>query len=492
MKNIFVLAAFAVMVIIISSALFTSGEVQTSPIKEKKNFSKTPTYIIIAWNDLGMHCSNKYFNKFAVLPPYNNQKAQVIKVGNSTTLPVIDTTGFSVTYEIPGNTYSVGKTDFWSYANALFGVTLANNIGLTGVGLSGNMTYSGNTFHVEGIPVTPYPDNDLVNEHPYQLTLIKVYDASSNLLASTQSVIPVSNELNCVSSGCHSSEQDILNKHESVAGFDPNVTPILCADCHKDNALNMPGISAAPSFSQAIHGAHGSRTNDCYKCHPGPNTQCLRDTMHSRGMICQDCHGSVSNVALTIENGREAWLQEPDCGTNYCHGSNHASEPGKLYRNSKGHSSLYCSACHNSPHAIMPTSQPNDNVQNINLQGHKGTLSKCSVCHGYTPSGAGPHGIFASDIDYDNANQTENNLLDIFPNPVSASGTIPFLLANKSKVKLVLYNTNGEQVRLFLDQHLVSGSYNITFSAENLKSGVYYCVLKIGDVVFTKKIAVLK
>ncbi len=96
-------------------------------------------YIIISWNDLGMHCSNKDFSKFAVLPPYNNLKAQVIKKGTATTLPEVVTTGVNVQYSIPGNTYSVGKTNFWSYSQQLFGVTLAPNIGLTGVGLTGVM-----------------------------------------------------------------------------------------------------------------------------------------------------------------------------------------------------------------------------------------------------------------------------------------------------------------------------------------------------------------
>ena len=53
----------------------------------------------------------------------------------------------------------------------------------------------------------------------------------------------------------------------------------------------------------------------------------------------------------------------------------------------------YCEACHGSPHAILPSIEPNDNIQNIALQGHAGTLSDCTVCHATVPDGAGPHGI---------------------------------------------------------------------------------------------------
>jgi hypothetical protein len=351
-------------------------------------------HIIIGWNDLGMHCSNKDFSKLVVLPPYNNVHAQVIQVGDATHVPVVVTAGFHVTYEIPGNTYSVGKTNFWSYEDQIFGVNLPDNVGLTGNGLTGLMTASGNNFVATGIPITPYTDADLVHENAFQLGLLKLYDASNNLLATAPPVIPVSNEISCVGSGCHASETALLNQHDAEDGFNPANTPILCASCHSSNALGTAGRPGLPSLSEAVHSKHGEITNDCYKCHPGPTTQCLRDVMKNKhGFTCQTCHGSVSNVGATIAAGRNPWLQEPSCGATACHGATYAEEPGKLFRQSQGHGGLYCSACHGEPHAILPSSQPNDNVQNIALQGHAGTLKDCTVCHGVVPTGAGPHGI---------------------------------------------------------------------------------------------------
>ncbi|MFH2055623.1 MAG: dockerin type I repeat-containing protein [bacterium] len=352
------------------------------------------SHLIIGWNDLGMHCSNKDFSKLVVLPPYNNIRAQVIQVGDAENLPVVVTTDLQVTYEIPGNTYSVGKTNFWDYEDQLFGVSLPDNIGLTGEGLTGTMTAHENYFHVEGVPITPYVDADLVNEDPFQLGLLKVYDQSMQLLATTQPVVPVSNEISCVGSGCHTSEQQILNEHDDEGGFDPNNTPILCATCHASNALGMAGNPELPSLSEAIHKKHGGITNDCYKCHPGPETQCLRDVMKAEhGFVCQTCHGSVTQVGESISDGREPWFEEPSCGAVQCHGANYAEEPGKLFRESRGHGGLFCSACHGEPHAIVPSEVDRDNVQNIALQGYAGTLDKCEVCHGVVPAGAGPHGI---------------------------------------------------------------------------------------------------
>ena len=351
-------------------------------------------YIVIGWNDLGMHCANKDFSTLVVLPPYNNIIAQVIQVGDAENPPVVVTTGLRMTYEIPGNTYSVGKTNFWDYEDLIFGVNLPPNTGLTGNGLTGDMTVTTNYFSVTGVPLTPFTDADLINEDPFQLGLLKLYDQSDLLLATTQPVIPVSNEINCVSSGCHGSEQAILYQHDAEGGFDPTDTPVLCAGCHSSNALGTTGQAGLPSLSEAIHKQHGEITDDCYKCHPGPNTQCLRGVMKTEhDFVCRDCHGSVTQVGESISSGREPWFDEPACGDPACHGATYAEEPGKLYRESQGHGGLFCSACHGEPHAILASGVDRDNVQNIAIQGYAGTLDKCEVCHGVVPAGAGPHGI---------------------------------------------------------------------------------------------------
>ncbi|MGZ3494806.1 MAG: hypothetical protein ACXWM6_09335, partial [Thermodesulfobacteriota bacterium] len=38
-------------------------------------------YVVIGWNDLGMHCINSSYAELAVLPPFNNLRAQVIQRG---------------------------------------------------------------------------------------------------------------------------------------------------------------------------------------------------------------------------------------------------------------------------------------------------------------------------------------------------------------------------------------------------------------------------
>jgi hypothetical protein len=75
--------------------------------------------VVLGWNDLGMHCYNNDASNMLFLPPFNTLWAQVVRVGNP---PQIVTTGITVTYYYQDNTYSVGKTNFWSYAQAAFGL----------------------------------------------------------------------------------------------------------------------------------------------------------------------------------------------------------------------------------------------------------------------------------------------------------------------------------------------------------------------------------
>ena len=359
-------------------------------------------YVVLAWNDLGMHCYNRNFQDLAVLPPYNNLWAQVIKVGDP---PVVVTSGIKVTYGFPDNTYSVGKSNFWTYANGLFGVTLPDNVGLTGRGLAGEMALNGAHFEAAGIPLTEFSDSAPTTPDPYQLATVIVQDQSSGLeLARVVTVSPVSTEMHCDT--CHDDygqaspdiatgrvETNILTFHDREAGTSLMASrPVLCAKCHGSNALGMPGNPELPSLSNAMHEKHAGEVPDslagCYNCHPGPQTKCLRDVMSQKGMTCTSCHGGMAVVA----QNPKPWLNEPRCDNAACHGSRFAQNQ-PLYRHSTEHGGLSCEACHDSTHAIAPSTQPRDGIKFLALQGQPGPLKKCTVCHATQPTAAGPHGF---------------------------------------------------------------------------------------------------
>ena len=458
-------------------------------------------YIVLAWNDLGMHCANKDFSRICVLPPYNNVQAQIIKKQTGQQ-PQIVVTGFKLDYYIPGNTYSVGKTNFWTYAQELFGLPqpLPNNIGLTGSGLTGTFDTSGNGFIKTGVPVTPFQDNNLNQEQPYQLIHLdaRLISNPGIILAFTDVVIPVSNEIGCVQSGCHSSEQSIKNEHEDVPGFH-QYSPELCARCHASNALGTVGDSIAKPLSYRIHEKHHdiqpiNGIETCYKCHPGPNTQCFRDTMRTSGMVCQNCHGTMQNIANSILNGRRPWLDEPRCGATTCHGSVYSEESGKLYRMSKGHGGLYCSACHGSPHAIFPSREANDNLQNIRLQGHAGILRDCMVCHSSPPTGPGPHGIYYIGIKpISNTIPNTYKLYQNYPNPFNPQTKIIFDLLKQSAVTLSIFDNLGRVIETPLSgMQINAGKYEYQWNADRFASGIYFCRLATEKYTRTIKMILVR
>jgi hypothetical protein len=399
-------------------------------------------YVVIGWNNLGMHCYSPDFSNLAILPPYNTLMAQVIKIGDK---PQVVTDGVIVEYSFPDNTYSVkgpgvppgkqDKTNFWTYAQKLFNLpnSLPPNVGLTGKGLSGtfDLAKDSNYFVAEGIPLTNIRDQDAarLTSYPYQKAQITVKDANNPklVLATLTVVAPVSTELNCAM--CHSDDGDATTKyapdvrptgkletnilaiHDYLNGVasdnyaasladNPNLLsqtpliehqPVLCASCHSDNALAMPPVGQVKSLSNAMHLHHNSGnapditygTAGCYSCHPGESTQCLRDTMSQHySLNCTDCHNPAGNDVLepmiAVGQNPQPWLNEPQCSA--CHGSAYATDQ-PLYQQSTGHGGLYCSACHDSPHAFAPSREANDALKFIQLQGHTGTLSDCTVCH---------------------------------------------------------------------------------------------------------------
>ena len=401
-------------------------------------------YLVIGWNDLGMHCLDDRYEVFSILPPYNTMWSQVVRIPAGGGEPQLVTNGVTVEYSFDDNSESASKVNFWNYSQALFNLPepLPVNIGLTGKGLTGDMDAGSQHFEAVGVPLTPYNDSTPQTRQPYQLAhLVATQNSTGAVLADTTIVAPVSDEMRCdnchydggvggVSTGDY--RLNILTYHDDESGTHlVDNQPVLCASCHASPALGTPGVPGVKYLSHSMHEKHASEdgaslntfavswlrgtgtlglpprnpedgTEDCYQCHPGVETACLRDTMSQSGMWCTNCHGDMRAVG---SEDRIPWVDEPKCGDSACHGSQYAENPNTLYRNSTGHGGLYCEACHNSTHAILPSREARDNMQTIALQGYAGAITECTVCHGLTvPAGQGPHGMacaLSADVDAD-------------------------------------------------------------------------------------------
>ena len=46
---------------------------------------------------------------------------------------------------------------------------------------------------------------------------------------------------------------------------------------------------------------------------------------------------------------------------------------------------------------------------------------------------------------------------------------------------MIIYDISGRQVAVLLNKPMAPGKYEIDFNANTISSGVYYCMLSVGD-----------
>ncbi|HQD35520.1 MAG TPA: hypothetical protein PKV92_00300 [Thermodesulfovibrio thiophilus] len=407
-------------------------------IKEKKieipsfNASKDE-YILLVWNDLGMHCLSDSDRWFIFLPPANNLEALLIKRGAK---PEIITTGVQIRYQIEKGFENPSKhVKFWNYAEFYFGKNFPENVGITEKGLHGlfDLDEQNGVFIAKALPVVPYNDNGTYN--PYPVFDIQAIDKNRGIiLQKTKVVAPVSTELRCMI--CHEggwrwngisgiSDETAINilkthdRHNKTKLYQSALRgkPILCQSCHEDVAVGSKGVKGHNSFSVSIHAWHANYipyrdVRACNLCHPNDpqgNTRCNRD-IHSRlGIQCTQCHGSLHEHATALLlgqknsrsaniliknlnpetplyeiNARKPWINEPDClgchtgfqkPLNSSNGFNKwTANINMLFKTKKENMNrIPCIACHSSTHAIYPAFNPygtnRDNIQAMQYQG---------------------------------------------------------------------------------------------------------------------------
>ncbi len=79
------------------------------------------------------------------------------------------------------------------------------------------------------------------------------------------------------------------------------------------------------------------------------------------------------------------------------------------------------------------------------------------------------------------------NVYQNTPNPFTNSTTIRYSVAEKSSVKIVVYNAAGSQLQVLTNETQDAGSYEIKWNALNISAGNYFYKVIIGDKVVIKK-----
>ncbi|MGE5681857.1 MAG: T9SS type A sorting domain-containing protein [Bacillota bacterium] len=84
------------------------------------------------------------------------------------------------------------------------------------------------------------------------------------------------------------------------------------------------------------------------------------------------------------------------------------------------------------------------------------------------------------------------NLEQNYPNPFNPSTTIKYTIPEAMRVRMVLFNSIGQTIRVLTDEFQLAGSHDLTLKADDLSSGIYYYQIQTVNFVQTKKLLLLK
>ena len=138
----------------------------------------------------------------------------------------------------------------------------------------------------------------------------------------------------------------------------------------------------------------------------------------------------------------------------------------------------------NNMRQVIKTEKPKNIIEHINI-----IKSDIQKIFGGAPS---------------NNKKTKNNipvtyrLAQNYPNPFNPTTTIKYEIPKDSKVKLVIYDILGREVKTLVNNEIKSaGYYKVEFNMQNYASGVYFYRieaddLKGGKFVDAKKMVLVK
>jgi hypothetical protein len=79
-----------------------------------------------------------------------------------------------------------------------------------------------------------------------------------------------------------------------------------------------------------------------------------------------------------------------------------------------------------------------------------------------------------------------------FPNPFNPSTTIKYSVPQSSNVIIKVFDILGNEIEKLVNEEKPAGTYEVTWHAVNLPSGIYFYQLKAGGFVQTKKMILLR
>jgi hypothetical protein len=87
---------------------------------------------------------------------------------------------------------------------------------------------------------------------------------------------------------------------------------------------------------------------------------------------------------------------------------------------------------------------------------------------------------------------TTFSLKQNYPNPFNSMSKIQIQVASNRYVKLVVFDITGKAVATLVNEYLQPGTYEVTFDAGDLPSGIYFYQMRADNFLETKKLIIIK
>ncbi len=107
----------------------------------------------------------------------------------------------------------------------------------------------------------------------------------------------------------------------------------------------------------------------------------------------------------------------------------------------------------------------------------------------FDPDGLPIVGMEEVDQDYIPTNYT---LSQNYPNPFNPSTKIRYSIPHTAKVVIKVFDVLGNEIETLINEEKQAGTYELTWYAEGLPSGVYFYQLQTNDFIKTKKMVLMK
>ena len=103
-----------------------------------------------------------------------------------------------------------------------------------------------------------------------------------------------------------------------------------------------------------------------------------------------------------------------------------------------------------------------------------------------------PDSVTITSVSTDLLSTIEFNLLQNYPNPFNPSTSIEYRVTSNEYVSLKVFDLLGNEVATLVNESKLPGSYQVSFDASGLASGIYFYRLQTGSYSQSRKMIILK